>query len=130
MTSTFHGLTFDAHHAEATALFWAAALGRDVAPGASARHAELLDDPSGAPRITFAQVADGHPVRNALRVDLVTDDLEREAERLVRLGARRLGHVGGGTESMTLTDPEGNAFDLLPVARTAARGAPAFATAA
>ena len=114
MASTFRGLTFDAYDAQATALFWAAALGRDVAPGASAAHAELLDDASqGVPRIVFERVADGRPARNALHLDLVTADLPRESERLVRLGARRLGGVSAGSGWVTLTDPEGNAFDLI-----------------
>ena len=114
MASTFRGLTFDAYDAQATALFWAAALGRDVAPGASAAHAELLDDASqGFPRIVFDQVGEGRPARNALHLDLVTADLLRESERLVRLGARRLGGVSAGSGWVTLTDPEGNAFDLI-----------------
>ena len=112
--ATFRGLTFDAYDAQATALFWAAALGRDVAPGASPAHAELLDDAAaGLPRIVFEQVTDGRPARNALHLDLVTADLIREAERLVRLCARRLGGVSAGTAWVTLTDPEGNAFDLI-----------------
>lgn len=118
MASTFHGLTFDAYDAHAVARFWAAALGRDVAPGASTAHAELLADPAAddAPRLAFAQVEPGGVVRNTLHLDLVTADLDRESERLVRLGARRLGSVGGTARWVSLTDPEGNAFDLIPAA--------------
>ncbi|RMI12928.1 VOC family protein [Cellulomonas triticagri] len=119
MASTFHGLTFDAYDAHAVAAFWAAALGRDVAPGGSAARAEILPDDS-APRLVFTQVAAGGSVRNALHLDLVTDDLERESERLVRLGARRVGAVGGTARWVSLTDPEGNPFDLLPAPRRAA----------
>lgn len=43
----------------------------------------------------------------------MTADLLRESERLVRLGARRLGGVSAGSGWVTLTDPEGNAFDLI-----------------
>ncbi|WP_149204625.1 VOC family protein [Actinotalea subterranea] len=114
MASTFRGLTFDAYDAESTALFWANALGRVIAPGATPQHAELADDAaSGAPRIVFERVPEGRPVRNALHLDLETADLVREAERLVRLGARRLGGVSAGASWVTLTDPEGNAFDLI-----------------
>ncbi|MGN8245783.1 VOC family protein [Cellulomonas soli] len=117
MASTFRGLTFDAHDAHATAVFWAAVLGRDIAPGASTARAELLDDPvDHAPRIVFEQVLDGHAVHGALRLDLVTPDLTSESERLVRLGARRLGRVTAGTSWVTLTDPEGNPFDLVAAA--------------
>ena len=44
--ATFRGLTFDAYDAQSTALFWAAALGRDVAPGASSAHAIDLEGDS------------------------------------------------------------------------------------
>lgn len=115
MASTFHGVTFDAYDAQAVARFWGAALGRDVAPGASSEHAELLDH-TGAPRLVFDRVPTGGTVRNALHLDLVTSDLEGESERLVRLGARRLGAVGGTARWVNLTDPEGNAFALLPAA--------------
>jgi hypothetical protein len=115
MASSFHGLTFDAYDAHAVARFWAGALGRDVAPGATAEHAELLDD-GGAPRLVFDRVRAGGVIRNALHLDLVTTDLERESERLVRLGARRVGSVGGAARWVSLTDPEGNAFDLIPAA--------------
>ena len=115
MASTFHGLTFDAYDAHAVAQFWAAALGRDVAPGATAEHAELLAD-ADAPRLAFDRVRPGGVVRNTLHLDLVTADLEGESDRLVRLGARRLGAVGGTARWVSLTDPEGNAIDLIPAA--------------
>ncbi len=115
MASTFHGLTFDAYDAHAVARFWAAALGRDLAPGATPEHAEIAAA-DGAPRLVFDQVRSGGVVRNALHLDLVTTDLESESERLVRLGARRLGRVGGAARWVSLTDPEGNAFDLIPAA--------------
>lgn len=113
MASTFHGLTFDAYDAHAVARFWAAALGRDVAPGGSTARAEILADAT-APRLVFEQVRAGGGIRNALHLDLVTDDLDGESERLVRLGARRIGAVDGGARWVSLTDPEGNPFDLLP----------------
>lgn len=84
MASTFHGLTFDAYDAHAVAQFWAAALGRDVAPGATAEHAELPAD-ADAPRLAFDRVRPG-------------------------------GAVGGTARWVSLTDPEGNAFDLIPAA--------------
>ncbi len=114
MSSNFRGLTFDTYDAHAIARFWSAALGRDVAPGATAEHAELLAGPEqGEPRIVFERVYEGRPLRNALHLDLVTADLDSESERLMRLGARRLGRVAGAARWISLTDPEGNAFDLI-----------------
>jgi hypothetical protein len=40
--------------------------------------------------------------------------LETEVDRLLALGARRLGDFDeGGARWVTLTDPEGNEFDVL-----------------
>jgi hypothetical protein len=47
--------------------------------------------------------------RNRQRFDLVTADLTNEAERLILLGATRLGDLAGGVE---LADPDGNEFGL------------------
>jgi hypothetical protein len=48
--------------------------------------------------------------RNRQRFDLVADDVASDADRLVALGATRLGDVDGGAE---LADPDGNEFRLL-----------------
>jgi hypothetical protein len=53
-------------------------------------------------------------LRTPLHLQLTTTDLDGESRRLVGLGARRLGGMlGAGHRSVTLTDPEGNAFDLV-----------------
>lgn len=113
--STFHGLAYDAFDARATAQFWAAALHLEVAPGASEAHAELLDGATaGLPRLVFRQVTDGRVLRTPLHLQLATSDLDGESRRLLGLGARRLGSLSdNGRRSVTLADPEGNAFDLV-----------------
>lgn len=113
-TTTFRGLAYDAFDAQASAEFWAAALRSRVAPGASPQRAELLDAPgTGAPHLVFRQVTDGRS-GTPLHLQLTTDDLDGEATRLLRLGARRLGTINDrGRRWMTLADPEGNSFDLL-----------------
>lgn len=114
-TTTFHGLAYDAFDALASAEFWAAVLRLEVAPGATPQRAELLDDAgSGVPRLTFRQVVDARVQRTPLHLQLTTTDLDAEAARLQALGARRLGGlVEAGRRSVTLADPEGNAFDLV-----------------
>jgi Glyoxalase-like domain len=114
-TSTFRGLAYDTYDARAIAEFWAAALRVPVAPGASARHAELLGgDVAGLPRLVFRQVTDGRQLSTPLHLQLTTDDLDGEARRLQGLGARRLGAISAdGRRWVTLADPEGNEFDLL-----------------
>jgi len=49
------------------------------------------------------------PARMRQRLDLVTDDVAAEVDRLVALGARRLPDVDGVVE---LADPDGNEFAL------------------
>ncbi|MGW6131663.1 VOC family protein [Cellulomonas sp. NPDC055163] len=111
----FHGIAYDAFDAQATAEFWAAVLRAEVAPGASAFHAELVDgSAAGLPRLVFRQVTDGRELRTPVHLQLTTGDLDGEVRRLQGLGARRLGGLtAGGRRSVTLVDPEGNAFDLV-----------------
>ncbi|WP_258726914.1 VOC family protein [Cellulomonas sp. NS3] len=111
----FHGLAYDAFDARAAAEFWAAVLRAEVAPGASALGAELLDgSAAGMPRLVFRQVTEGRELRTPVHLQLTTGDLDGEVRRLQGLGARRLGALtAGGRRSVTLVDPEGNAFDLV-----------------
>jgi predicted enzyme related to lactoylglutathione lyase len=115
MASTFHSLAYDTFDARAAATFWGAVLHLRVAPGASADSAELLDVTSvGAPNLVFRKVTDGRVLHTPLHLRLTTTDLDAESRRLERLGARRLGRIAGpGARSVTFTDPEGNAFDLV-----------------
>ena len=120
--SSFHGLAYDAFDARASAEFWAAALRVPVAPGASAQHAELLDDAGRrSPHLVFRQVTDGRELRTPLHLQLRTEDLDAESRRLLGLGARRLGTASAeGRRWMTLADPEGNTFDLEETGPTTA----------
>jgi predicted enzyme related to lactoylglutathione lyase len=115
MPTTFHGLAYDAFDAQVAAHFWAAALRLDVAPGATTQYAELLDGTAiGVPHLVFRQVTDGRVLRTPLHLQLTTTDLDTESRRLVGLGARRLGGLTStSVRSVTLADPEGNAFDLV-----------------
>ena len=115
MTTTFHGLAYDAFDAQVTAEFWAAVLSLRVAPGSTPQYAELLDgNMAGLPRLVFRQVTDGRVLRTPLHLQLTTSDLDEESRRLQGLGARRLGGaVDRGRRWVTLADPEGNAFDLV-----------------
>jgi hypothetical protein len=116
MASILRGVTIDAPDAHAVALFWAAALGRDLAPGAGPDRAELTDDPAGGPRVVVLGSPATAFAPGPLHLDLVTADLAAESERLARLGARRLGTVRGAQHRVTLADPVGNVFDLVAAA--------------
>lgn len=69
-----------------------------------------VQSPLGGTKVSWG----GPPVepkhgRNRQRLDLVTADPSREAERLVSLGATLLADLGDGVE---LADPDGNEFGL------------------
>jgi hypothetical protein len=69
-----------------------------------------VQSPLGGTKVSWG----GPPVepkhgRNRQRFDLVTADPSAEAERLVSLGATRLGDLADGVE---LADPDGNEFGL------------------
>jgi len=115
MPITVIGAAFDARDADLVARFWAAALGRDVADGATTENAVVLssDDPAAGPRLAFHQVPEPKTVKNRFHLDLITTDYEAEIERLVGLGATTLNTVDRGVRWTTMADPEGNEFDLI-----------------
>jgi predicted enzyme related to lactoylglutathione lyase len=85
-------------------------LDQPVAAGASPEFATL----DGAPGWMFLRVPEPKATKNRLHPDLRTDDLPAEVTRLVALGAAHLAdHTEEGTTWATLTDPEGNEFDVV-----------------
>jgi hypothetical protein len=114
MSIAVGGITFDARDARVPASFWAAALGRSVADGASEASAAVEADPAiPGSRISFRQVPEGKSVKNRVHLDLFTGDLEAEVRRLTGLGAATLRETNAGLHYVTLADPEGNEFDLI-----------------
>lgn len=137
--------TFDSADPAALAGFWAEVLGYRIQdppagfetwdaalealgiPPERRNDASALVDPTGSgPRIFFQRVPEGKTAKNRVHLDvraapgLAGDErmagLEREAERLVALGATRVERhepappLQGG--HIVLTDPEGNEFCL------------------
>ncbi|MEA3217566.1 MAG: hypothetical protein QOJ19_3722 [Acidimicrobiia bacterium] len=115
MSITVFGAAFDARDAATIARFWADALGRQVADGASPDHAVVKagDSASFGPRLAFHRVPEPKTVKNRFHLDLITTDYEAETARLVALGATILNTIDNGARWTTLADPEGNEFDLI-----------------
>ena len=94
---------------DGAAQFWARALGREVVhrdqPG-DEHYRGLAGDPS-EPRVLMQKV--DHPSR--VHMDIETDDVEAEVERLVRLGARKLDQV---RHWWVLEAPSGQRFCVVP----------------
>jgi methionine synthase I (cobalamin-dependent) len=116
MGSTFIGITYDTHDAHRVAEFWGAALGREVADGASPEHASLLaaDVAVSGPRISFHQVSEGKTVKNRVHLDLLSTEYDQEVQRLLQLGATQVAAQRvDNARWITLADPEGNEFDVI-----------------
>ena len=110
MSATLVSITFDCADALATARFWSAALDRPMPDDASADYVLL----PGTPAWSFFAVAEPKSAKNRVHVDLEVADREAEVERLVSLGATRLGDFDeAGFRWTTLADPEGNEFDVV-----------------
>ena len=110
MSSTLSHLTFDCGDAAALAGFWSAVLESPVDDGASADFAVVKGDPGWM----FIKVPESKTVKNRVHPDLTTTDLPAEVTRLTKLGAtHRADHDEQGTTWATLTDPEGNEFDVV-----------------
>jgi hypothetical protein len=57
---------------------------------------------------------EGKTAKNRVHIDFVAPDLSSEVERILTLGATHLADVEeGGYRWSTLTDPEGNEFDVV-----------------
>ena len=124
--ASLRDIVVDCAHPAALARFWAAALdGYAVAPYdeqelARLRSAGVLDvedDPTvlvtgpALPRLFFQRVAEPRRVKNRLHLDLTAAEPEAEIARLTGLGARVAARYTG---HVTLTDPEGNEFCVMP----------------
>lgn len=110
MTIKLHSITFDAADPIALATFWSKALDRIVADGAAEYFAQL-EPADGAPNFMFIQVPEGKTSKNRMHLDLYAPDREAEVERLVGLGATRVGdHQEYGVNWTVLNDIEGNEF--------------------
>jgi predicted enzyme related to lactoylglutathione lyase len=105
-------LVLDCADPERLVEFWREALDYRVYYSA-ASYAVLVPEDGTASPLVLQQVPEPKPGKNRMHVDIVTDDVEPEVERLEAVGARRL-HEGvqsfGPTRWVTMADPEGNEF--------------------
>jgi len=75
----------------------------------------LVDDAAvDGPRLAFHQVPEPKTVKNRVHLDLIATEFEAETDRLVGLGAQRVGAIEqNGTRWTRFRDVEGNEFDLI-----------------
>ncbi len=107
-----HSVTFDCADPVGLAGFWAEVTGNP--PGRTSPYfAELGGNgiTSGTPRMMFIQVPEAKAAKNRVHIDLGTDDLDAEVERVMGLGAELVGRYDEwGATWATFRDPEGNEF--------------------
>jgi catechol-2,3-dioxygenase len=102
-------VTVDCTDAANLAGFYAALLSLEVAPGAS----EYFATVGSGPVLMFIKVPDPTPGKNRVHLDLHTTEIPEHVARAVGLGAKHVADFAEyGAVWTTLTDPEGNVFDI------------------
>lgn len=104
------GLVLDCTDPQRLAVFWAAALDY-VNVGSAGAYVALYPRDGNGPKLLLQQVTDPKTVKNRMHVDIDAADIEAEAERLIRIGARRTTETSyheHGNSWIVMTDPEGN----------------------
>jgi hypothetical protein len=125
MTSRLSHTSFDAIDAYAQSVFWSQVMGftEDPDDPNEPGHEEcLIMSRDRSQLLLFITVPDHKKLKNRVHLDLRPEDgtREQEVERLLSLGAT---HVAdhrrpNGSGWITLADPEGNEFCILPRYRT------------
>jgi len=107
-------IVIDCADPERLAEFWAEALGYAKA-GMFDPYFVLLAPTREHPPVILQRVPEPKTAKARIHFDLRVADIETEAERLERLGARRI-DVGQGSDPgwITMADPEGNEFCVCP----------------
>jgi hypothetical protein len=110
-------VVIDADDVDALRAFWVEALGYAPYAGSGQYRSALPADGGEGPKLIFQAVPEGRPAgKNRLHIDIeVGEAMESECDRLIGLGATRLGDplAEAGTEWIVMADPEANEFCLV-----------------
>lgn len=123
MPVRLHHIVIDTHDLPGLARFWTQALGWKVL-SEHEREIVIGTDDNAPVGICFMPVTDPKTVKNRVHLDLTASaqDRDREIDRLLALGARRVDIGQTGEESWTvLADPEGNEFCVIRPKETLTR---------
>jgi predicted enzyme related to lactoylglutathione lyase len=111
VTITLSNVTLDCDDPQRVAAFWSEALGRPVDEGASEFFVSIGMHDDAQTGWFFIKVPEAKTVKNRAHFDLHAADREAEVERLLALGATKVGDYDEyGTRWTTLRDVEGNEF--------------------
>ena len=106
------GLVLDCADPEPLAKFWCDALGY-ANLGSAGSYVALYPREGNGPKLLLQRVTEPKTAKNRMHLDIETPDIEREANRLVGLGAKRLNDntcSEHGSTWILMADPEGNEF--------------------
>ncbi|MEZ2352196.1 VOC family protein [Caballeronia sp. RCC_10] len=107
-----HAITIDTANPQKLAAWWSDALGIPVAQDYG-RIVQLAPSPA-IPPLQFQKTVGLPTQHNSVHLDLKTPDLDSDTERLVALGAIVVEQFElPQIRYTTLTDPDGNKFDLV-----------------
>jgi predicted enzyme related to lactoylglutathione lyase len=114
MTEPNIDVVIDCADPERLADFWAEALGY-VKAGMFDPYFVLLPHERAYPPVMLQRVAEPKTAKVRIHFDLRVPDIEKEAQRLEKIGARRI-DIGQGDDPgwITMADPEGNEFCVCP----------------
>jgi predicted enzyme related to lactoylglutathione lyase len=105
-------VVIDAVDLEEAAAFWSAALDTPVVTGDPTQDRYIsLGQAAGGLRLLLQRVPERGGDKNAVHLDLETDDPQVEVARLTALGASRERPLGHG--AWVLADPAGNRFCVI-----------------
>lgn len=120
MTLALGMITMDTTDAEALGGWWAAQTGAEIRE-TNGGWFVLVSGGSLPVRLAFQKVDDPTPGKNRVHLDLTSDDLDGEVERLLGAGASLVGRRGDESfRWVTLADPDGNHFCVAGSAEAAA----------
>jgi hypothetical protein len=114
MTLGFGQVVIDSQRADDIASFWSALLERPVVDGANQFFAMIpASEDRSFPALMFLAVPEPRQGKNRVHLDLVATDIQAEVDRAISLGATKVADFDEyGTRWTTMTDPEGNVFDV------------------
>jgi predicted enzyme related to lactoylglutathione lyase len=121
MSNALLAVSIDCADAGRLAGYWSQVLGRPIDDGATPDFASIGmgGDEGAAPIWMFHRVPEANrpkETKNRVHVDLTAESLEKAVARAVEYGGTRIGDFDeGGFQWTTLTDPEGNEFDIVAV---------------
>jgi predicted enzyme related to lactoylglutathione lyase len=123
MTPRLGFITVDCADPDSLATFWCAVLGHEKTY-ADEQWARIGEPGGAGPQLLFQRVPEAKVAKNRVHVDLLTEDLGAEVERLRGHGAVHVeSHTERGWRWAVMADPEGNEFC---VAQSDIQGVPGY----